>query len=147
MAYLTYEQFMARAVSENVADLLSELDEAERRESIEEVIADVSPDLDGYAEPVYTTPLVATRQVQRIIYQLAWYALCERREFNITEQMEKAHDRLVKKLGLIASRKFHLTDQDDRAVKNDMTSARPTSPAARVSGRKRTFTREKLEGF
>lgn len=146
-SYLTYDEFMERAVQADVDAILSDLSESVAETYIDDLCAEASGELDGYAGGRYGTPLVITDQVRRIVFELAWFLMSKRRGHNWSESDQKEEKELRRKLERISDRKFHLIGQSHIATADNRTSVRETDPSARTTGRARKFTREKMEGF
>jgi hypothetical protein len=142
-SYITNDEFEKWVVGDNIAAICHDLTESEKDELVARIIKVASGDLDGYAKPVYSLPLSATDQVKGIVFDLAWYLFCRRRDYNYTEFVQAAEKELRKKLEQMKKGGYHLTDQKPAGSVDDRTSARPTSPAARATGREQRFGKEK----
>lgn len=147
MAYLTLSQFEKRIGAADLDKMFSDLSEAERDEAIVALIAAGGDELEGYCSSRYVIPLAETDQVQRYVSELAKWMAWSRKPWNMTEAERDAEKMLRKQLEQVATRKFALKGQAELGTLANQTSVRATDPAARTSGRARSFTREKLSGM
>lgn len=147
MSYLTLDEFEETAVSADLDAMLGDLSEAERESWIGDAITTAESDLNGYCLGRYGIPLVVTGYIRRVVFDLAWYLLCRRKDWNYTEAMQRDEKELRRRLELISARKFHLEDQAGASSVESKTSIRPTNPPARSTGRRRAFTRKSLGDF
>lgn len=147
MSSLTVAEFIAQRTARDIDGLFGDLSEDDRDAAIALLIDEAKDELAGYAMSRYALPLETTDQVRRIVGDLAWFSACRRKDWNYTDSMAKQEQELRRKLEALASRKFSLVDQVEAGSVNRATSVRETTPAARTEGRRRIFTRKKLEGF
>jgi len=142
-SYLTNAEFEARVVGNSIDEICHDLTAEEIAALVTEIVEIASGDLDGYAANRYSLPLTADSQVQGIVFDLAWYLFCRRRDYNYTEFIQASEKELRKKLERINKHDYHLTGQQPAGAVNDRTSVRATDPAARVTGREQRFGKEK----
>ena len=147
MAYLTADEFRERVFVRDLTRILADLDADEQTAFIEQAIADASAELDSYVGGRYSLSLVADNQVKRITAQLADFIIQQRRGHNFSDRDQKREEMLRQQLRDISARKAHLTGQAGNQTADNLTSVRETSPSARTTGRKRKFTRKKMEGM
>ncbi|MFA5121892.1 phage protein Gp36 family protein [Zavarzinia sp.] len=143
--YGTETGFRAKYDAADLTALFGDLTAGEQTTWIEQALAEQSDELDGYCLGRYAVPLHESDSVLNYVYQLAWWALCRRRNWNYTDQEQKNEKELRRRLELIAAHKFHLKDQSSAQSADNRTSLRATDPSARVTGRRRIMGRDRLE--
>jgi phage gp36-like protein len=147
MSSLTVVEFKAQHTARDIEALFGDLTTGEADAAIALILAEAKEELAGYADSRYETPLADTNQVKRIEGDLAWYTSCRRKDWNYTDSMAAQEKELRRKLESLTARKFNLTEQVERGSVAQSTSNRETTPSARQQGRKREFTRDKMNGF
>jgi len=148
MAALTVAELRARAVAADLDAMLGDLDTVAAQDAvIQDALDEVDADLAGYCTGRYNVPLVATDQVKRFEFDLAWFVLCRRKSWNYGEQEREDEKALRRKFELISKRKYHLTGQGTPHTVDQMTSLRATDPSATTTGRTKIFGRDKLRNL
>jgi phage gp36-like protein len=146
VSYLTVAEFKDRIPADDLASMTRNMTDEERDAEIARCVASAEGQLEGYAEPRYTLPLIADDVVADIVFRLARYQLFRRKGWNMTDADRDDEKNLLKQLAMIPERKFSLPGQTPTGSVDRATSI-PATPDARTTGRARAFTRDSMKGF